>query len=1105
MMSILPHSRRPNPFVTAHQSSRPGRFLRSAGTLAACAVAAMTATPALAQWTRLTHDIPLPAGILGVQMNLLSDGSVMVQEYAGAAWHRLRPDSTGSYHNGTWDNPAPPPMANTRKFFSTCLLRDGRLFAAGGEYGSGNAPSNAEIFDPQANGGAGQWTNTAPIPTNLMDPTTNPPEGFYDAECMLLPNGDVILGPVRPHPGVGTLIYHPAYDSWSAGGTPLSNQDECSWCKLPDGSILTIDNSAFTSERYIPATNTWISDAAVPVQMYQTFETGTGMMMPNGKAFFVGGQGNTALYTPSGTTAPGTWVAGPAIPSGLFMGDAPSANLVTGNMLACVSSIVFNGGEGPPCYFYEYRPTTNTWSPIISVPTGGTVENIYADHITMLDLPNGQVLYTHGTPDIWEYTPTGSTIAAGTPTILSVSNNPDGSFHIIGQGLNGLSNGASYGDDYQMDTNFPLVRLTTGSTVRYCRTLNWSNTDVQTGNQVVSTEFTVPAGLPAGAYALEVVVNGFASAPFLFHYGNATTPLVTGGAAIVSDNIGAGNDNGNGRIDPGENAISLYVPVENLSFTANVTNVNGTLSTTDPYVTITSANAFYNDLGPLATSNNLNAFTISVSRFRACGTPIPFTLVARGSDAFGTITFSVPTGPCTPPADAPANDACAGATTAVEGVTYFGNNSLATTDGSNTCGGNSTQDVWFRYVAANTGTVNINTCGSGYDTVLSVHSACPGTGANQIACNDDNANAAYGGNNACGGGLQSGLDLAVSAGSTYYIRLAGFNTASGNYQFRILPYTPTNATCPGAIAITPGTYTGSTGFAGTEGSSICGNTGAAPDVWYTFTPVNNGTARLDTCSSTYDTVLSVHTGCPGTAANQIACSDDALPFTPCAGTVQSTVDVAVLAGHTYTVRVSGYGGASGAFTLHYNQDNLPNETCPTATPINLGTYGFINTGATTDGPTEANCNFCCGDLQVNSDVWFSIVAPCARPIIIDTLGSAFDTKLAVYAGCPTANNTAVVCNDDFNFSQQSSVNLSPVAGTTYYIRVGGYSTSVGLGTLHVRSCAADFNCDGSITVQDIFAFLNAWFASDPRADFNNAGGVSVQDIFDYLTAWFAGC
>lgn len=54
-------------------------------------------------------------------------------------------------------------------------------------------------------------------------------------------------------------------------------------------------------------------------------------------------------------------------------------------------------------------------------------------------------------------------------------------------------------------------------------------------------------------------------------------------------------------------------------------------------------------------------------------------------------------------------------------------------------------------------------------------------------------------------------------------------------------------------------------------------------------------------------------------------------------------------------------------------------------------------------------------------------------------------------------------------------------------------------------CAADFNADGTLSVQDLFDFLSAYFASDPAADFNDVGGITVQDIFDFLNAWFAGC
>ncbi|MBY0312516.1 MAG: hypothetical protein K2W85_10625 [Phycisphaerales bacterium] len=53
-------------------------------------------------------------------------------------------------------------------------------------------------------------------------------------------------------------------------------------------------------------------------------------------------------------------------------------------------------------------------------------------------------------------------------------------------------------------------------------------------------------------------------------------------------------------------------------------------------------------------------------------------------------------------------------------------------------------------------------------------------------------------------------------------------------------------------------------------------------------------------------------------------------------------------------------------------------------------------------------------------------------------------------------------------------------------------------------CAADFNNSGGLDFNDIFDFLNAWFANLPTAYFNG-GALDVQDIFDFLNAWFAGC
>jgi hypothetical protein len=63
-----------------------------------------------------------------------------------------------------------------------------------------------------------------------------------------------------------------------------------------------------------------------------------------------------------------------------------------------------------------------------------------------------------------------------------------------------------------------------------------------------------------------------------------------------------------------------------------------------------------------------------------------------------------------------------------------------------------------------------------------------------------------------------------------------------------------------------------------------------------------------------------------------------------------------------------------------------------------------------------------------------------------------------------------------------------------------------VGTATVRSvCAADFDCSGSLGSGDIFAYLNAWFAGDPRAEFDGVAGLTTGDVLSYLSAWFVGC
>ncbi len=59
--------------------------------------------------------------------------------------------------------------------------------------------------------------------------------------------------------------------------------------------------------------------------------------------------------------------------------------------------------------------------------------------------------------------------------------------------------------------------------------------------------------------------------------------------------------------------------------------------------------------------------------------------------------------------------------------------------------------------------------------------------------------------------------------------------------------------------------------------------------------------------------------------------------------------------------------------------------------------------------------------------------------------------------------------------------------------------------LGVPLCAGDWNANGTVTVQDVFDFLAAYFAQVPSADVTGGGGISTQDLFDFLEAFFTGC
>jgi hypothetical protein len=131
----------------------------------------------------------------------------------------------------------------------------------------------------------------------------------------------------------------------------------------------------------------------------------------------------------------------------------------------------------------------------------------------------------------------------------------------------------------------------------------------------------------------------------------------------------------------------------------------------------------------------------------------------------------------------------------------------------------------------------------------------------------------------------------------------------------------------------------------------------------------------------------------------------------------------------------------------------PNDNCADAQNVAAGSTPISTLNATTDGPDEPAACGASGATQIGADVWYRYTAPCAGTASVSLCGSAFDTRLAIYAAaCPTTSS-AIACNDDSPDcgagSTGSAVTFAAGAGAVYSIRVGGFNGASGSGTMTI--------------------------------------------------------
>jgi hypothetical protein len=266
---------------------------------------------------------------------------------------------------------------------------------------------------------------------------------------------------------------------------------------------------------------------------------------------------------------------------------------------------------------------------------------------------------------------------------------------------------------------------------------------------------------------------------------------------------------------------------------------------------------------------------------------------------------------------APASDVCSSAVemplSEFQVCTRYA--TASTPANATTCGTAATQgpDVWYAFTPTCSGNAIIDTFGSDFDTVLSVHTVCPGPlGTNTLVCNDDASFPAP--NNRA-----SLVTFNFTMGTTYLVRIAGYNGASGVANVRpSFYYSYPNDTCAGAAPVSEGSYTFSNCGAGTESSTpMCASPSvvAQRDLWYTLTPIASGTYSINTCGSTFDTVMSVYSGCPTGGGVVLACNDDY--GGGCANPLNAGVQVNLTAGVPCTIRVGAFNSNdTGPFNLN---------------------------------------------------------------------------------------------------------------------------------------------------------------------------------------------
>ena len=244
-------------------------------------------------------------------------------------------------------------------------------------------------------------------------------------------------------------------------------------------------------------------------------------------------------------------------------------------------------------------------------------------------------------------------------------------------------------------------------------------------------------------------------------------------------------------------------------------------------------------------------------------------------------------------------------------------------------------------------------------------------------------------------------------------------------------------------------------FTGREASPSCAPLGR--DAWYSVDVPATGTLSIDTCGSSTSMNLALYSSCGGV---ELACSSGCV-VPPC-GPIHACVTLSGVAPGSYLVRVADRG-TTGSFQVTARFTHA-NDACSGAVPLALPS---TITGTTLGAGVDSSLPAVPGPLGQSfasasgPGVWYSVQLPQGvdgQTVSIDSLGSAFDTRLTVFWGSCGALQP-VTSNDDLAPSGAARVAFRALAGRAYYVLLHGEQGASGAFQLRTALAPSPANDD----------------------------------------------